>query len=410
MARCIVIIISLFLLSSCKKNEAVEFKNRVMVTSVSSDGRYAITTHSNKHAYLWNLEKKTYQILPYKNVNVYSAYFIRNSHQYMIQLNDTNKVIIENIDGTKVKEFSPGFPSYGQIISQDLKHYVASDDNYNVFSILNGKKQKVLGYYCPPDQPKNNPPKQKELEIYGCMSFMAAGKLMNLSFTPDEKEIIGTDYGYMYLWNGETGKLQKKIQQTSGQTVNAISPDGKYVVVGDQQRGAFLYDLKKQAIISNQYGTRFAINTPALTSAENYFYDIYPGGEKRRNRNGPDELTTIKFIDQDHYVASFASVPYAFNYLGLYNAKDITKIVVSNITSAQARPIKYLPLIDEKNITPNTMFPETRSFVRDQAMDTSPSAHVLVMGQANGGGIMVYRYDPESQELKLDWAPRLIPE
>ena len=42
-----------------------------------------------------------------------------------------------------------------------------------------------------------------------------------------------------------------------------------------------------------------------------------------------------------------------------------------------------------------------------QSFDTAPQANRVVMGQANGGGIMVYQYDPDKQKLKLIWAPHL---
>ena len=41
------------------------------------------------------------------------------------------------------------------------------------------------------------------------------------------------------------------------------------------------------------------------------------------------------------------------------------------------------------------------------AFDTSPSTHILAVAHANGNGIMVYKFDPETEKLKLIWAPRL---
>ncbi|TGZ98265.1 hypothetical protein [Rodentibacter pneumotropicus] len=35
--------------------------------------------------------------------------------------------------------------------------------------------------------------------------------------------------------------------------------------------------------------------------------------------------------------------------------------------------------------------------------NTSPQAHILVTGQAHGGGINVYKYNPEKMELKKIW-------
>ena len=43
----------------------------------------------------------------------------------------------------------------------------------------------------------------------------------------------------------------------------------------------------------------------------------------------------------------------------------------------------------------------------NMAFDTSPSTHTLAVAQANGNGIMVYKFNPETEKLKLIWAPRL---
>jgi len=47
-------------------------------------------------------------------------------------------------------------------------------------------------------------------------------------------------------------------------------------------------------------------------------------------------------------------------------------------------------------------------FSRDQAIDTSPSAHILVMSQQNANGIIVYQYDPEHQTLTRTWSAVVI--
>jgi hypothetical protein len=41
--------------------------------------------------------------------------------------------------------------------------------------------------------------------------------------------------------------------------------------------------------------------------------------------------------------------------------------------------------------------------LRDQAIDTSPSAHVLVIARESGEGISVYKYDPQKQTLTKVW-------
>lgn len=47
--------------------------------------------------------------------------------------------------------------------------------------------------------------------------------------------------------------------------------------------------------------------------------------------------------------------------------------------------------------------PSVSYYQRDEAIDTSPSAHVLVTGKDSEGGILVYQYDPKNQTLTKVW-------
>ena len=64
--------------------------------------------------------------------------------------------------------------------------------------------------------------------------------------------------------------------------------------------------------------------------------------------------------------------------------------------------IKYLPLIPKGS----NMVPITNSYVRDQTIDTSPSAHILVMAQAENNGILVYKYNPQNPNPKTNLGTR----
>jgi len=59
-------------------------------------------------------------------------------------------------------------------------------------------------------------------------------------------------------------------------------------------------------------------------------------------------------------------------------------------------PIKYFDLGDDP-------FPATASYSRNLAIDTAPKANILVMGQRDGGGILVYRFDPDELTLERVW-------
>ena len=101
-----------------------------MVVSVSSDGMHAVSSHQSKHLVLWDLanhEKKAIS----NNANIYSAYFIHDSDNFLWQdLND--QVYVQTISGEVVKQFKH-FPTYGHVMDSSLEHYVASDDDWNLF-------------------------------------------------------------------------------------------------------------------------------------------------------------------------------------------------------------------------------------------------------------------------------------
>ena len=97
-------------------------------------GNYAITTDLSRKAILWNLKTTTKKILD-RTANIYSAYFIKNSDNLMWQHDSDNEVIIENTEGKIIKRFNPGFPTYGEVMTSNLKTYIASDEAWNLDEI-----------------------------------------------------------------------------------------------------------------------------------------------------------------------------------------------------------------------------------------------------------------------------------
>lgn len=94
----------------------------------------------------------------------------------------------------------------------------------------------------------------------------------------------------------------------------------------------------------------------------------------------PDNIFTVKFIDQDHYLRFFDDTP---SYAILYKVND-------------PKPLKYLkfgrPIIGVNGDNGN-----------NQSIDTSPNAHILVTGKMNSGGILVYKYNSQAHTLTKIW-------
>ena len=394
---CVLCLIAVLAISGCSKQNAKRYQgNEVMVASISSNGRYVITTNANRHAYLWDLKKHTQKQLSTYPVNIYSAYFVKNKKQYLIQDDKTNQVLVQNTQGKTIKQFNPDFPTYGEIMTTDGQYWFGADESFNVYRWSHGNKKQVNVSSCIDGQTG---------EVYQgpltseCTGFMV--QLMHLNLSPNDKYLTASDaLTHLYIWNVKTRKgVVKKGHGTK--TVNDISPDGHYVVTGDESKRSITYDLKQHQITHN-----IAIDTPTRSEAKQFF-----------QANDPRimAVTGLNFISHENYLVSFSTDPLSFHYLGLYKLNNIKKHHLKRFGSYPATfPIKYLKL-NTKTITVHkngkthkkTIYPETQSFLRSQSFDTAPQANRVVMGQANGGGIMVYQYDPDKQKLKLIWAPQL---
>ena len=197
-------------------------------------------------------------------------------------------------------------------------------------------------------------------------------------------------------------------------TLNTITPDSHYVVTADENKMGIKYDLKKQKLLQTKSGyAHFFFRTPEAP-IKSYLYRRKPYIHGNRNLHAADNIVGINFISPRQVIVAFRGIDATFDYLGLYNINKLRYINMDDGSKAAAYFPHYLKL-DTKAITVHkngkthkkTIYPETQSFLRSQSFDTAPQANRVVMGQANGGGIMVYQYDPDKQKLKLIWAPQL---
>ena len=367
-----------------------------MVASISSDGRYVITTNANRHAYLWDIKNQTQKQLRSYPVNIYSAYFVKGKHQYLIQNDRTNHVLVQNIDGNTIKTIKPDFAVYGEAIDSSLRYYAASEEKekMHLFDLKTGKK----GWYGNPN-----------------LGFFGGNKLWQPMFTPNQKYIVMTSgYGELDITDVVKRKPIVDIVKNNGFTASDISPDGHYVVTADENKMGIKYNLKKQKLLQTKSGyAHFFFRTPEAP-IKSYLYRRKPYIHGNRNLHAADNIVGINFISPRQVMVAFRGIDATFDYLGLYNINKLRYIDMDDGSKAAAYFPHYLKL-GTKTITVHkngkthkkTIYPETQSFLRSQSFDTAPQANRVVMGQANGGGIMVYQYDPDKQKLKLIWAPQL---
>ena len=391
----------LFSLAACSKQNNINEKshnlpdNIAMVLSVSSDGNYAVTSNINMQLVLWDIKDHTHKIIA-TNTNIYSAYFIKNTHYFMWQNDDTNEVNIANINGQIIKSFNPGFPTYGQIITSDLQYYLASDEDWNIFRY------------------SKNQLKQIKKDKAGFFGF---GKLLNLTLSNNDKILLISGFGencahgticpsikpdsksamHPYVldgivtWDVATGMPLRKFPGNASKTFATLSPDGKYVISGDENRLSFVWYAKtgKQKFRLDS----IILGKPPDPSDPNGKWDktgLIPVPKDYHDYMGipADNIIALKFIDNTHYLRFNKGIPY---------------VIVYSIDSP--RPLKYIKIagpIKTADLT-KERYPAVAEYVRDQAIDTAPKAHILVMGQQKGNGIIVFKYDPKKMTLKKIW-------
>ncbi len=364
----------------------------VMVTSVSSDGHYAVTSDSLKRIILWDLQRHKARLIANK-ANIYSAYFIKHSDKFIWQDLAHNRVYVEDVQGHIIKSFQPGFPSYGQVMSTDLKYYIASDIDFNLFVISQDKTVKLI-----------------ERNDGG---FLGAGKLLNLVLTGDDKYLLTAGVGGLQnivslekqkhhqaldniqLWDYKTLTPLRQYLGNESKETATISPDDKYIVGGDEGGGTFVWHLATGKRLFRLDDLHFGRNlhqtkhgwvsdkTGLIPRPKSYGWRIdMAHSPYYKETLGPiDTVQAIKFIDSEHY---------------LRLTHDTSWAILYKITNRQ--PIKYIYLGKDP-------YPSAADYSADESLDTSFQAHVLVTGQYNHDGIIVYYYDPKAQTLTRVWAP-----
>lgn len=369
------------------------YRAPVMVTSVSSDGRYAITTSVNKRAYLWDLNNHRRSLIS-ADANIYSAYFIKHSNDFIWQDEKTRHVIVQNTKGQRLKDFDPGFVSYGEVMTTDLNTYIASDFDWNLFKINHQHKVQMKlgdgGFY--------------------------SGKLLNLSLSSDDRYLLssgvssnpqklvtGKNYlhGNFYpiaklskvdgvvLWDVASGHPIRKYSGDVDKDFAILSPADRYVLSCDDNDFYYIWTLMGRRLIRSLGHD--------MVSPKNYGYLLNFKGSPYYEPNShiDDMPLAVRFIDKTHYLSIIHQTPWA-ELFSIANVEQISKTLNARKDTSLPKVLKLYYLGDNPG-------PSIVHFLSDQTIDSSWRAHVLVTGQYGAGGINVYRYNPMGQTLRLDW-------
>jgi WD40 repeat protein len=405
-----------FVISGCASDEN---SLGAMIVSVSSDGNYIIS-NAGKRIILWDIKNKQKKLIS-DNGNIYSPYFIKHSPYFMWQ--DLNNIIhVQDINGREILSFK-NFPVYGQVMTSDLKHYFTSDVDWTIFSGY-GKDQKQIKIFCS---------REKD-------SFYGYQKLFNLILSDDNKYLISSgsgsaeddkiplSYGMCeklsilpdeiarpvdsvfngtILWKISTEKPLFKIDGLVEKSIATISPNGKYIVAGDENDNAFIWNVK-----TRNKTTRLDDPTAGYLEEKPDCQDdgntiLSEGGDLNKyggSYNKCKRWIKDEIIDppSNYLNESPRNDIFALKFIGLngdflrFNA-DKHYAILYNVNNR--RPLKYLYLGKTPDLVTMTFYDH------NEAIDTAPEANILVIAKRYTTGIIVYKYDPQKQTLAKIWSP-----
>ena len=351
----------------------------VLSLSVSSDGRYVISAHASQDTdrhkpigqlVLWDVENKKKAILA-RNANAFSAFFIPGSHEFMWQ-DRKNIVHIQNVEGKEIESF-PHFQVKTHIMSADKQFYLSSDMQGN------GQLYKGYGKDLVPVYTDGGIPFPLTLSMSKDY-FLSATETCttspypvadtNLTINPVNPDSSKkSSYTGVTLWDRYTLKPVARLYGNCGYTTGLISPNGDWVVTGGENFGNYMWEIHN--IMNRQ---RLSLK-----------FDNIP--EKLKEK----QITKISVIAYAFVTdTEFVALRQSGNYDGYGDE-------IAAVYSVGEPQIKgYVEIGNDPSIS-------TNYYQRNLSVSSSPKAHILVTGQATGGGINVYKYHPEKMELEKIW-------
>ena len=366
----------------------------VISLSVSSDGRYVVSGHVGRNAdpsnpigqlVLWDIEKKTKTVLS-KNANAFSAMFIPDSHEFMWQ-DDKDIIYMQNVDGQVIKSFQHPFTLQNHRMTADKSFYLSADMWNHLYK---GYENDITPIYT--DGASISKP--VDLSIVGdyflsvtapCSDPDSPVAETQLTANPiNPSEYKKNSYDGVILWNKNTLKPVAKLNGNCGATNGLISPDGKWVITGGENGAYYMWEI-------NNLNNRLSLA----------FQDEYIKNENIKKYDKNEVLYIPKEIEERGI--SMGKVAYAFitetEFIGLGKSenKDGDGNEFASLFTIGNPWVKgYVEIGNNPSIS-------TNYFQRNLSVSSSPKAHILVTGQATGGGSNVYKYHPEKMELEKIW-------
>ena len=355
----------------------------IISLSVSTDGRYVISAHATEDAdrhkpigqlVLWDIEKKEKTILA-RNANAFSAFFIPDSHEFMWQDNK-NIVHIQNVEGKEIENF-PHFQVKTHIMSADKQFYLSSNMEDN------GQLYKGYGEDLVPVYTDGGIPFPLTLSMTKDY-FLSATETCTTSPYPVVDSSKRSSYTGVTLWDRHTLKPLARLYGNCGYTTGLISPNGDWVVTGGENLSNYMWEIHN---LNNRQDLAQVNSDLNHENSERYKQKLLPKPDKFKNKQlALNHTVAIAFLTEKDFIL-----------LGKSGNKDGFGDELARLFTVGEPWIKaYVEIGNDPSIS-------TNYYQRNLSVSSSPKAHILVTGQATGGGINVYKYHPEKMELEKIW-------
>ncbi|OOF41786.1 hypothetical protein BKK47_00300 [Rodentibacter mrazii] len=347
---------------------------------ISTDGNYAASIDWDGNLVLWDIPNKEKTVLA-RNANGWSMYFIPNSHEFMWQDNE-NVVHIQNVKGEIIQSF-PNFETFGHAISEDKTFYISANHSGKIYK---GYGDNLIPIYT--DTPIGDYENLRLTDNYILSVGHSTGRKAPAEINPNANPINpsvykNSSYDGVTLWDKKTLKPIARLFGNDGYTTGLISPDEKWIITGDNNARNQMWEidnLMNRLLLSNPYKGIYNLSTEK--------YD--------KSRLIPLTKNQFENMMRQFTVAYAFLTETDFIRIGYIYKNSPNKTIASIYTIGDPWIKGYVDLGSSPMISANNYF-NSKTFA------SSPQAHILVTGQAHGGGINVYKYNPEKMELKKIW-------
>ena len=346
--------------------------------SISSDGRYVVSAHYGKKLVLWDLEKRTKEVIA-ERVNTNSPYFIPNSHDFMWQ--DKNNIVhIQNVEGKEITHFKH-YKVERHLMSEDRKLYISADQTGEIYKGY-GDEMKPIYTDTPIRQHYNFALSDKYfLSASGGGPYDPDSAVeLNPKEDPVQPSVYKkSSYNGVTLWDRETLKPVARLGGFGGRSDALFSPDGKWIIGGGENLRHYMWE------------------TANLTN--------------RLMLADPDRGIRNPKVNDDSQLLRVPGVNIGLNNPVTYAFVTETEFIEFRMSARkEGLGEKYSPLytVGDPWIKAfveigNNPVISTDFYEKSNSVASAPKAHILVTGQAYHGGINVYRYHPNKMTLEKIW-------